>query len=221
MAKIDKTKGPRPVEIVIAGILSFVLGVVGAALFLAFQEPEEVTTLPDPEDREFAVVYYKPGSRGDQSHGTWAVKKQVVERQRSGTVVLIEEELNQWVATEYQDPGEGEEGPVLHISPGTPRFRIDEGVFHVGMPLDWSIFGMSREFKSQAFGSFERRGGQYVFAPERVYVGSMPVPNVFGLSNMLVRRVVNAFDVPGPLREGWANLESVTVDGESLRLVIP
>lgn len=221
MARKDKTKGPRPAEIVIAAVLSLLLGVVGAALFLAFQEPEEVTSMPEPEDREFGVVYYVPGERGNQSHGTWTMKKEVLERKRSGTLVLVEEELNQWVAQEFKEPTGEPDGPLLHIRPGTPGFRIEEGVLHAGFPLEWSILGASRKFQSQAIGGFERAGDRYVFDHDRVYVGSMQVPNIFGLSDLLVRRVVNSFEVSDSLREGWANLEDVSLDEETLRLVIP
>jgi hypothetical protein len=222
MPKSEKEKGPRPAEIVIAAFLSLLLGAVGSAVFLAFQDPEEVTSLPGAEERGFAVVYHVPGKPGNQTHATWQIKREVVQRQRTGTVPLIEEELNQWAAQEFRE-GAGDSGdePILHIRPGTPRFRMADGVLFVAMPMEWRVFGTGRKFLSQAHGSFVPRGGQYVFEHERLYIGSLPVPKVFGLSDLLVRRVVNSFDVPNELREGWANLESVSVEDETLRLVIP
>lgn len=218
----DKEKGPRPAEIAVAAVLSAILGLVGAAAFLAFQEPEQVSSMPEEEDRQLGVVYYLPGKPGGNAHATWQAKRDAVQAGRSGTISLVEEELNQWAGQEFgKGPGETEEAPSLHIRPGRPRFRIDEGTFHVGIPLDWNVFGMSREFDSQAQGSFARRDGVHVFAQERVYVGSMPVPNLFGLADGLVQRVVDSFEVSEELREGWANLESVAVEEESLQLVIP
>jgi hypothetical protein len=222
MAKAsDKNKGPRPVEIGIAAVLSLILGVVGGALFLAFQAPVEANTPPNEEERRFGAVYYIPGKPGGQQHATWQPKREALLRGRSGTMPIIEEELNQWAAAEWRQPQAGDDGPVLNVRPGTPRFRISEGVFHVNMPLEWSVFGQSKEFKSQAHGGFARRGGIYVFDHERVYIGSMPVPKIFGLSNNVVRRVVNSFDVPEELREGWAGLENVAIEAETLQLTIP
>jgi hypothetical protein len=223
MAKAsDKNKGPRPVEIAISAVLSVILGLLGAAVFLALQDPVEQTSVPSEEEREFGRVYYVPGNPGGQQHATWTVKREVVQRGRSGTVPLVAEELNQWAATEWRErrPGESS-GPVLHVRPGIPRFRMEDSVFHVNLPLEWSAFGQSREFKSQAHGGFTRRGGIHVFDHDRVYIGSMPVPNLFGLSNSVVRRVVNSFEVSQELRDGWARLEDVTVEGETLRLTIP
>ena len=222
MSKAGKEKGPRPVEIAIAAVLSLILGVLGAAVFLAFQEPEEVTELPPEEEREFGVVYQLPASMGNQSHATWQVKQAAVQNGRSGTVPLVAEELNQWAARTFPEKDEEEgEKPAIHVNPGTPTFRIEEGVFHIAMPLEWSAFGASREFAGQAFGGFVRENGVHVFDYERVYIGSMPVPGIFGLSDMVVNRVASAFEVSDELREGWAGLESVSVEEETLQLVIP
>lgn len=223
MAKRDKNKGPRPAEIVIAAVLSLLLGVVGAVAFLALQDPEEVREAPDDEDRVLGKVYYQPGNPGSAIHGTWQAKKQALQRGRSGNLKLVEEELNQWAGQEYESPAEGndEDAPVLHVRPGTPRFRIEEGQFHIGIPLEWSVFGASREFPSQTWGTFTEQDGIHIYEQERVYIGSCPVPNAFGLADYVVSKVVASFDVPDELREGWAALEEVSVDDDALRLVIP
>ncbi len=222
MSKAGKDKGPRPVEIAIAAVLSLILGVVGAAVFLAFQEPEEVVGTPPEEDRVFGVVYYVPPSMGNQAHATWQVKQTAVQQGRSGTIPLVAEELNQWAARTFPESDEeGGDKPAIHVSPGTPGFRMEEGVFHVSMPLEWSAFGASREFLGQAHGGFAEENGVHVFDYERVYIGSMPVPGILGLSDMVVNRVASAFEVSDELREGWAGLESVTVEEETLQLTIP
>jgi hypothetical protein len=221
MSKADKEKGPKPVEIAVAAVLSLVVGVLGAAAFLAFQEPEKAEKMPAEEDRVFGIVYYVPGSMGNQNHAAWAAKREAVIRGRSGTVPLVAEELNQWVAKEYPNKESAGDKPVLHVSPGTPTFRIDEGAFNIMIPLEWSVFGMSHEFRSQAWGDFVQKKGVYSFDAARVYIGSMPVPNVFGMSASVVRKVLGGFDISEDLYAGWSSLESVSVKDDTRQLVIP
>lgn len=221
MSKADKKKGPKPVEIVIAAVLSLVVGVVGAAAFLAFQEPEKVDEMPTEEDRQFGIVYYVPGSTGNQNHATWAAKREAIIKGRSGTLPLVAEELNQWVAREYPEKESEGDKPVLHVSPGTPNFRIEEGVFHIMMPLEWSVFGFAHEFRSQASGDFGPKNSVYAFEQDRVYVGSMPVPNVLGMSDSVVKKVLGGFEISEDLYAGWKTLEDVSLDAETLQLVLP
>lgn len=217
MAK-KKDKGPRPVEIVISAVLSGVLGVAAAIIFLALQPPEEVTEMPAEEDREFGRVYYIAGKGGNASHGTWHPKREAVKAKRSGSISLVEEELNQWASAELKETSEIEK-PFLHIEPGVPNFRLAGDVMVVGVPLTWNIFGVSRELDSHTSGRLARKGDGYGFEYDRLYVGSCPVPDI--LANRLVGDVIASYDVSEGLEEGWAALESVTIEEGSLKLVIP
>ncbi|MEX2382199.1 MAG: hypothetical protein WD490_07440 [Opitutales bacterium] len=217
MAK-KKDKGPRPVEIVVAAVLSGILGVVGAVAFLVLQPPEEVTEMPAEEDREFGLVYYVTGKGGNASHGTWLAKKEAVKTKRSGNLALVEEELNQWAAQKLKETAEIEK-PLLHIEAGMPNFRIAEDSLFVGVPLTWSMFGFGRTFDSHTSGRFKNSGAGYGFEHDRVYVGSCPVPGL--LANRLVNDVVASYAVPEELNEGWNALESVALEESSLKLVIP
>lgn len=216
----DEQKGPRPVEIAIAAVLSGILGVVGAAAFLVLQTPETVSELPEPEDRELGRLYVVDGKQGDASDDTWEAKLRDIEEGSSGDVELVEEELNRWAAENLQaeDDDDREKG-FLHVEPDTPRFRIADNVLTVSAPLTWSVFGNTRTFDSQKSGSFTRRGDTYVLDQGRLYVGSCPIPGFLG--NRLLRDVVAFYNISDELRDGWAALESVAIEDESLKLVIP
>lgn len=221
MAKAsEKNKGPRPVEIAIAAVLSCLLGVVGAIVLLAFQAPEEVTELPPEEDREFGRVYHVQGKKGNASHGTWEAKTEAIKAKKSGKISLVEEELNQWASRQLKET-DAVEKPALHIEPGTPNFKIGDDELFVGAPLTWNIFGSSRTFESHTRGHFAAEGDSFVFEHGRIYVGSCPLPDLGGLATRLFRDVADSYNVSESLREGWANLESVSIEEGSLKLVIP
>lgn len=213
-----KEKGPRPVEIVIAAVLSLILGVLGAVVYLAFQPLEKVTEMPDEEEREFGRVYYVEGSEGDSSDDTWEPKAEAVSTGRSGSLSFVEEELNQWAA---QNLDVERKAGNLNIEPGVPNFRIADGRFYAAVPLTWNLFGTSRTLDSYVSGKFSSQNGSHSLDYERLYVGGCPIPNVFGLANRLFRDVVESYEVSDELQEGWAALETVSIEDDALTLVIP
>lgn len=219
MAKRNKDEGPKPYEIAVAAVLSLLVGVIGAAGFLAFTPPEEVSELPDEEDREFARVYYVAGEQGGREHATWDLKRQAIEAGQTGTMELVEEELNQWAAATYRDDAETAAGP-LQITAGQPKFHLADNL-QVAADLEWSIFGASQNFQSVAWGNFERRRGEFVFRPERVYIGSCPIPGAFGLAQRMFNRVAGAYEVSPELREGWSQLAAVEVTEGEMKVTIP
>lgn len=231
-----KNKEPRLYEIVIAAVLSGILGVVGAVAYLALQAPEEVDELPAAEDRELGRLYYVVGAKGDESHATWEAKVEALKSGRSGTFSVVEQELNQWAAARLgskagekgADGAEGEEGeapaddgekPFLHVEPGTPNFHIAENRLFIGAPLEWNFFGMTRSFDALTSGQFEERDGVFAYKHDRVYVGSCPLPGF--VADRLVRDVVASYNVPETLTESWAALEGVSLEEDGLKLVIP
>lgn len=214
-----KDQGPRPYEIAIAACLSLIVGVLGAAVYLALIPPEEVSEIPEEEDRRLARVYYVPGSAGTREHGTWEAKQAAIESGRSGSFSFVEGELNLWARNFFSDEEETKAGPVL-IKAGRPNFRVDEEL-QINLDLDWSAFGMERDFVSLATGEFVERRGQHVFRPRRVYIGSCPVPGIFGLAQKAFGRVASAYEIPAELREGWEQLASVEIEEEELKVTIP
>ncbi len=216
----QKDKGPKPVEIAVAGVLTLLLGLVGGGLFLALQPIKEVREPVSEDEREFGAVYYVRGRSGTQEHQTWQVKKEAVNSAISGEFEVVEQELNLWAANDFrhiEDSG----GGFVHIQPSTPSFRIADSELQAALPLEWNIFGLNRKIQSQARGTFERRGGVYTFSPDRVYIGACPVPRVFGLADYFVNKVVAAFEVTPEFRDGWSQIEELSLDGETLRFVIP
>jgi len=219
MAK-SKNKEPRLWEIVVAAILSLIVGLLGAVAFLVTLAPEEVSELPEPGERELGRVYLIKGEEGDSSHATWEAKEEAVKAQRSGEISVVEEELNQWAEARLGGDGEGSgEASFLHVESGVPNFRLEEGELFVSIPLTWNLFGFAETFESQTSGTFRQRGGSFEFDHDRVYVGSCPLPDFF--AKRLVRDVIDSFQPLDELREGWANLENVSLEEEELALVIP
>ncbi|HLS28621.1 MAG TPA: hypothetical protein VK041_08220 [Opitutales bacterium] len=219
MAK-SKNKEPRLWEIIVAAILSLVVGFLGAVVFLVTLPPEVVSELPAEEDREIGKVYYVKGGEGDASHATWEAKEEALKAQRRGSMTLVEEELNQWAGVrlgEEQSPGDDQ--PLLHIVPGVPNFHLTDEELFVSVPLEWSLFGFGRTFDGLTSGTFEETGGRHVLNYDRVYVGSCPLPGF--LANKLVRDVTASYDVAEEVEEGWAALQSVEITEEGLALVIP
>ncbi len=215
-----KDRAPKPYEIAIGAILSLILGVAGAVVFLVLQPPEEVKEMPSPEERVFGRVYVVPGKLGTDEHNTWQAKEEAIKAKRSGTITVVEQELNRWAAARFGEEAErtAAVGPV-QIEPGTPDFRIEGENLVVGLPTEWTVFGQSRELQAQATGVIEKDGGIFRFAHDRVYVGSCRVPGI--LANRLIRQLVSAFEVSEELREGWASVESAAIEEGKLTVVMP
>lgn len=217
----EKDKEPSPVEIAIAAVLSVIVGAVGAAVFLVLQPVEKVSELPEPEDRALARLYSVEGKAGGASHDTWEGKKANLEAGRNGELTLVEEELNRWAAKELKaaEAEDGEEAGFLAVEPGAPGFRIADDLLTVKVPLTWTAFGASRTFDAQTSGRFVQQGGGPAFDFDRFYLGSCPIPGF--LANRLMADVIASYGVSDGLRNGWASLQSVEVDGDSLKLLIP
>jgi hypothetical protein len=214
----EKPKGPRPVEIAIAAVLSAIVGVIGAVAYLALQPLEKVTNLPAEEDRALGRIYYVEGKSGNASHGTWEAKEGAISAGRSGRLQLVEEELNRWAAQRLKGTS-AVEMPAVHIEPGVPNFRVADDRLFVTAPLKWSVFGASRTLDGYVSGHFADRGDAPTFERDRVYVGSCPLPEVF--ARRLFSQVVHSYDLPDAVREGWTNLQTVSIQGNTLDLVIP
>ncbi len=221
--KREKEKGPKLYEIIIGAILSVILGVLLAVVYLAFQEVEEVDQLPSEEARQARTVYFVEGETGAPGQFNWRPKQGAFEEGRSGTLELVEQELNQWVAdqfSELEDRDYEDEG-MFYIAPRTLNFRIDDGKLQLAADLDWTVFGYSHSLKTQALGSFVREEGVFVFEPETMYVGGFKLPEPAVLGSALIRRIVEALNVSADLRDGWASLTDVSIEEDVLILEIP
>lgn len=219
MAK-SKNKEPRLWEIVVAAILSLIVGVLGAVVFLVTLPQEEVSELPAEGDREIGKIYFVKGSKGDASHGTWEAKEEALKAKRRGSMTVVEEELNQWAEVRLgEEQTRPADQPLLQVVPGVPNFHLTDEELFVSVPLEWNLFGFRRTLGSLTSGTFQEKGGTHVFNHNRVFVGSCPLPGF--LAKKLVGDVSASYDVAEELEEGWSNLQSVEIGEEGLALVIP
>ncbi len=224
-SKSEKDKGPKLYEIVIGAILSVVLGALLAVVFLAFQPVREVDRMPSEEAREKGKVYYVAGAVGTAGQYNWRPKQAAVETGRSGTLELVEQELNQWAATTFSDLEDEayDDAGMFFVAPRSLNFRIGEEDLQIASDLDWTVFGVTQTLKAQAIGRFVDSGSGYAFEPETVYVGGLKLPEVGDLGKALYEKVFEALEpqISSDLRDGWAALASVSIDENRLILEIP
>ncbi|TVR46970.1 MAG: hypothetical protein EA425_16520 [Puniceicoccaceae bacterium] len=226
---------PRPADtdkdtfslanVIVGAVLSLLLGVVGAVLFLVMVPVVEGT--PPAEDeidrsREDYLRYYQPGTRSGQRGANWMLKKQALIDGRSGALLFYEEDLNLWAANAYEQQLDGN-GTVLGVLsvPGTPVFRVAEDHLAVGLPVKLQLLGLERDIIVQAKGGFATRDGRLVFRPHEVLVGSWPVPAALGLRQRIYRNFAGAFPPPEDVREAWPQVEAIGFEDQALRVVIP
>ncbi|MEX2381080.1 MAG: hypothetical protein WD490_01745 [Opitutales bacterium] len=221
MARTDPNakKGPKTYEIVVGAILSLLLGVFLAAVYMVTTPVEVVDEMPDSPDS--TKVYYVTGDAGEQplqwsqklgalTSGTW-----------SGAFPVSEQELNQWAQSAFAESnGSGEDGTFV-VTPGTPNFRLYGERIQVGADLEYSVFGFGQTIKSQAHGQIIEKGGRFVFEPHELHLGSLPIPRAGGLSSLVFNRLRESFEVSEELKQGWERVSYAAVDESVLRIELP
>ncbi len=221
--KTEQQKGPKLYEVVIGAILSLILGGLLAVIYLVLQPVEEVAQFPPEEAREKGKVYFKPGQVGRAGEFNWRPKQAAFEAGASGTIELVEQEINQWVSVEFSDL-EDEDYPdagMFFIAPRSLNFRVGDGRFQIASDLDWTVFGYTHTLKAHAIGTFVRGNGSFAFEPEEMYIGGFTVPRTGDFGPTLIRRVVEVLDPSQDLRESWAAVSEVSIVEDQLILEIP
>lgn len=200
-------------------VLGVFLGISTSAGMLILEPVRISRKVPTEEDKQ-GEIYYVAGTRIGSKGAQWLSKKQAFEEGRSGELSLVEEELNQWMRASYESRKSRLELPAINmeVRADLPVFRIADGVLQVGMPVEYSSFGKRWKIYTQVQGGFEKEGNVFSFVPERLYVGSCPVPNTQGISRFFFYRYKNSFEIPEDLQNAWANLADVRVEGNTLLL---
>ncbi len=200
-------------------ILGVFLGISTAAGTLILEPVRVARKAPSEEDKK-GEIYYIAGSRIGSKGAKWLFKKQALVEGRVGELSLVEEELNQWMSSSYESRRSRLELPAIkmEIRAELPVFRIANGMFQVGMPVEYSSFGKRWKIYTQVQGSFEKEGDVFAFVPQRFYVGSCPIPNAQGISRSFFYRYKNSFEIPEDLQHAWANLADVRIEGNTLLL---
>ncbi|HEY1792342.1 MAG TPA: hypothetical protein VGG34_05450 [Opitutaceae bacterium] len=215
-------KGPSWTEVILAALLSAVVGLLGAVAFLVEKPVKAVKEIP--KDAPSNAVFYVAGSTDVNQTSVAEVRRSFL----SGvTVELTEGELNAYLSSISKPsspapakPGEkgapaADQGGIV---PGTLNARIADGRLQLADPVSISYFGVSTSVIVQATGTIERDGSQWVFDAEKVLVGGLQVQRIPFLKGFVLGRLVLAQDVPSDVAAAWSRLAAVSIEGAKLRL---
>lgn len=222
--KMDRARnGPGMFEIVFGVVLSVVLGALLGVIHLVFKPVEVVAKMP--EEIVAGQVYFVEGAVNSGKARQWTRKRQMLADGAAADVTFTEEELNAWMASANVQPKKNADpaaaAPAALFTPERVNFRIQGGSLQVGMLGKIEAVGVTQDLVFHTRGTFVEGAEGYVFAPDQLYVGSLPVHKVPGLTELLMKRVAEAQALPEDLMTTWKKLKLVAVEDNVLRLVLP
>jgi len=110
--------------------------------------------------------------------------------------------------------------PTDLITPSVINFRIRDGVVQVGLPTTISALGYSFPVVAQARGAFEKRGDMFVFVPESIMIGSLPLHRFPQATEYIMERAMASEALPPELMAAWKKIKSVVVDDKAIKVTI-
>lgn len=218
--KIEKALyGPSLTEVALGALLGLLAGVLMASGYLVFK-PVEVIKAP-PEEPSISTVYYQAGSESSAKSRGWQAKQQKFVAGQP--IVVVEDELNAWAASMRKPSApkkEGQEAPAAEgiLIPDVPNFRFVENKLQIGLKCTLNWYGLARDVTVQAVGDFRKSGSEFVFVPDKIYLGSCPVHLIPGVSGLLVSQLITRSNIPDEIRAAWAQLGAVSIEGDTLTL---
>jgi len=240
--------GPTIYEITFGLLLSVTIGAALAIVFLLFKPAEVVKALPKQDERVHGLTYYVPGSDDHAKAKLWMRKRQMLVEGTPGEIAFTEDDLNVWFlssttagqqATEKAakaaaeaaakppakpgapaEPAVAQQQPEELITPSVINFRIQDGVVQLGLPTTINTIGYMFPVVAQARGGFEKQGDMYVFVPDEVMIGSLPLHRFPHAVEYLTQRVMASHALPEELLTAWKKVKTVVVDGKTLKLTI-
>lgn len=221
-SKFDRSQyEPSMIEITLGALLSVLLGVVLAAVWLVLKPVETVREIPD--EPVPGKVYYVEGRAGSTSAREWMAKWQRFAA--GGSVTLDEGDLNtayraKAAEAEKAKKDEPKAEPGM-ITPGQLNFRISDGQLQIGAPVELSVIGFQKKLQVFAQGGFERSGDHFVYAPDKFYVGSLRVEKIPVVGGLIVDRFLAAMHPSEDVAVAWNRLGDVKLEGSQLQLVMP
>jgi len=236
--KIDRSLyGPSVFEVTLGAILSVLLGAFVGFLFLVFKPVVIAKELPKEEDRVEATVYYVEGKDETSRDRQWMHKRQMLLDGTPGEMTLSEDEINACLNAGRPKkptpkrppppkPGEppakppAEEIPDELITHDVANVRIHDGIFQVGMPANLNLITFSVPLILQAQGTFVKKASMWVFSPSSVYLGSMPLNRIPGLTSLLIKRIADSTPVPDQAWAAWKRVDDVSIGGRLMHLTI-
>jgi hypothetical protein len=173
------------------------------------------------EDEIQPGVYYIEGRRSGIDGAGWVAKRNEIISELPLEFTVNEQELNQWSSSSFSERRKElvVEIGEAKIEPGIPLFRVADDAFQVGVPIEINGFGQNRRIILHASGTFvegEDRGPQ--FQPDTVYLGSCRIPNLQGVSSLVVSGLAGVMGVPEDVHAAWPTITKAQVDGDAVRL---
>jgi hypothetical protein len=236
ISKIDRALyGPSMFEVTLGAVLSILLGLALGTIFLVLKPVVVAAEMPKEEERIQGAVYYLEG-KADASRGKqWHRKRQLLMEGTPGEIAFSEEELNAWFSSGAPKkpakkpaappkpgapPAPEEEIPSELLTLETPNVRIRDGVFQVGVPGQLNLITFSLPVVVQTRGKFAKTGDMWSYQPDEVFVGSMPLHRIPGVTKALSDRLMRTSLIPEDGLAAWKKVANVTLDGKQLKLVI-
>jgi hypothetical protein len=209
--------GPGIVEVLLSAVLSLVLGVVLAGLYLVFKPVSVVDKLPAADKREEGMVYYVQGTKAEGMGGQLLRKQQLF--LEGSSVVLNENELNTWMASSNTAPKKPADpkAPAANVL----NFHIDKGVLQVGLPYTVDLLGLSGAVIIQMQGTFAKEGDEFAYEPSTIYIGSLPAQRIPMLLTLIKKKIYSTQELPDDLAAAWKKLANVSIEDTKLRLTMP
>lgn len=221
--------GPTFLEITLGLFLSILLGAALGVLFLIFKPVTQVAELPKVDERKQGMVYYVPGAIDYSKAKQWMGKRQKLVESSSGDIIFTEDDLNAWSASGQPQPPAPPPNqkdapppppPEDLVTPSTVNFKLRDGSMQVGLPTTINLMGFVFPVISQAQGKFEKRGDMFMYIPEEVMIGSLPLHRFPGAVDYLVKEVYSKDRIPEEFLTAWLRASNVAIDGNTLRITI-
>lgn len=113
-----------------------------------------------------------------------------------------------------------EQPPEELITPSVVNFRIRDGVVQVGLPCTVNTMGYQFPVVVQARGGFEKRDDLYVFVPDELIVGSLPVHRFPNAVEYILKKVMSSDALSPEMMATWKKVKTVVVDGKTIKVTI-
>lgn len=217
MARKSEPESPSLFSVLFGGLFAAFLGALLAAVNLAVTPVQRVKAMPPEEERTPGQVYLVMGE--DSALPSWEAKRDRLLAGEGTTLEILAGELNGWSRRAFGSGIRDSEVPPALMGflpePTAPAFRLtDDERLQISSALAIPRFP-NRELTYQATGQFESGSdGAPDFVPERIYIGSCPIPGIPGLRSLIHGFLANAFITTESYQElapAWNRIRSASV----------
>jgi hypothetical protein len=203
-------------------VFGLLLGVLIAAGWLVFKPVTIANAPPEPGKKpaERHAVFYITGHQGLGRSATTSAKQKAFLERTPGEIVLVEDDINRWIATTYQslDLSKKWDTYSTELRPTLPLVRLVDSEIEIGMVCEAQFMDSKRKFVVQARGVFEKQDGREVFVPRKMFVGSCPVPAM--QARWIYDSLASKFVIPDDVKTAWAAVQQAKIEQDKLKLTI-